>query len=167
MGKKHFEVRKDGFITVYPDLNEPRHGCRLQDLVAGVVKWLRRVRKSWRTLDRGNDNEEEKYTVNCNRHITAGISNQLFCRRNNNHKWQAGYQRRWIYSYTYLALVIIAAVLVILIPSVFILAVVFLIISVILIMLFFPLMPIAFLLLPGIILAGIVYLVYRLVKKKK
>jgi hypothetical protein len=34
-------------------------------------------------------------------------------------------------------------------------------------MLFFPIVPIGFLLLPGIILAGIVYLVYRLVKKKK
>jgi cbb3-type cytochrome oxidase subunit 3 len=34
-------------------------------------------------------------------------------------------------------------------------------------MLFFPLVPMAFLLLPAIILAGIVYLVYRLGKKKK
>ena len=68
---------------------------------------------------------------------------------------------------TYLALVSLAVVLVILIPSVFILAVVLSIIFVVFIMLFFPLMPIAFLLLPGIILAGIVYLVYRLGKKKK
>ena len=53
-------------------------------------------------------------------------------------------------------------VLVILIPSVFILALVLSIIFVVFIMLFFPLMPIAFLLLPGIIFVGIVWLVYRM-----
>lgn len=42
MSKKHIEVTKDGFITVYRHLEEPRHGCRLQALAAGVVKWLRR-----------------------------------------------------------------------------------------------------------------------------
>ena len=71
------------------------------------------------------------------------------------------------YIAAYLALVILAVVLVILIPSVFILAVVLSIIFVAFIILFFPIMPIAFLLLPGIIFVGIVYLVYRLVKKKK
>ena len=71
------------------------------------------------------------------------------------------------YIAAYLSLTILAVVLVILIPSVFILAVVLSIIFVLFIMLFFPLMPIAFLLLPGIIFVGIVYLVYRLVKKKK
>jgi hypothetical protein len=40
-------------------------------------------------------------------------------------------------------------------------------IFVVFIMLFFPLMPISPLLLPGIILAGIIYVVYRLTKKKK
>jgi hypothetical protein len=67
----------------------------------------------------------------------------------------------------YLALVIIAVMLVIIIPSVFILALVLSIIFVVFIGLFFPLMPMAFLLLPAIILAGIFYLVYRLGKKKK
>ena len=71
------------------------------------------------------------------------------------------------YIAAYSALIILAVVLVILIPSVFILAVVLSIIFVLFIMLFFPLMPVAFLLLPGIIFVGIVYLVYRLVKKKK
>ena len=71
------------------------------------------------------------------------------------------------YIAAYLGLVIIAVVLVILIPSVFVLAVVLSIIFVIFIMLFFPLVPIGSLLLPAIILAGIVYLVYRLAKKKE
>ena len=71
------------------------------------------------------------------------------------------------YIAAYSALTILAVVLVILIPSVFILAVVLSIIFVLFIMLFFPLMPIAFLLLPGIIFVGIVYLIYRLVKKRK
>jgi len=71
------------------------------------------------------------------------------------------------YIAVYSALIILAVVLVILIPSVFILAVVLSIIFVLFIMLFFPLMPVAFLLLPGIIFVGIIYLVYRLVKKKK
>ena len=71
------------------------------------------------------------------------------------------------YTAAYLALVILAVVMVILIPSVFILAVVLSLILVVFIVLFFPLMPIAFLLLPAIIFAGIIYLVYRLIKKKK
>ena len=71
------------------------------------------------------------------------------------------------YLAAYLGLVILAVVLVILIPSVFMLAVVLSIVFVVFIMLFFPLMPMAFLLLPGIIFVGIVWLVYRLVKKKK
>src|SRR5271169_2623119 len=64
------------------------------------------------------------------------------------------------YIATYLAFPILVVVLVILIPSVFILAVVLSIIFVVFIMLFFPLMPITFLLLPGIIFAGIIYFVY-------
>ncbi len=71
------------------------------------------------------------------------------------------------YIAAYSALIILAVVLVILIPSVFILAVVLSIIFVLFIALFFPLMPVAFLLLPGIIFVGIVYLIYRLVKKRK
>jgi len=71
------------------------------------------------------------------------------------------------YIATYFALGVIAVVLVILIPSVFILALVLSIIFIVFIILFFPLMPIGYLLLPCIILAGIVYLVYRVVKKKK
>ena len=71
------------------------------------------------------------------------------------------------YIAVYLGLVIMAMVMVILIPSAFMLAMVLAIIFVVSIMLFFPLLPIAPLLLPAIILAGIVYLVYRLVKKKK
>ena len=71
------------------------------------------------------------------------------------------------YIAAYLAFLIIAVVLVILIPSVLILAAVLSIILVFFIILFFPLMPVGFLLLPGIIFVGIVYLVYRLVKKKK
>lgn len=67
----------------------------------------------------------------------------------------------------YLGLVIVAVVLVILIPSVFLLALVLTIIFVVFILLFFPMMPIALLLLPAVILAGIVWLVYRMVKKKK
>jgi hypothetical protein len=42
MGKKHIEVNKEGFITVYRHLDELRHGRRLQVLFAGVVKCLRR-----------------------------------------------------------------------------------------------------------------------------
>jgi hypothetical protein len=71
------------------------------------------------------------------------------------------------YIAVYTALVIFAGVMVIIIPSVFILAVVLSLIFVVFIMLFFPLMPNASLLLPGSIFAGIVYLVYRLGKKKK
>jgi hypothetical protein len=71
------------------------------------------------------------------------------------------------YIATYLALVIIAAVMVIIIPSVFILAVVLSIIFVVFIMLFSSLMPVASIFQPGIIFAAIVYLVYKLGKKKE
>ena len=71
------------------------------------------------------------------------------------------------YMAAYLGLVSLAVVMVILIPSVFLLAVVLSIVFVVLIILFFPLMPMAFLLLPGIIFVGVVWFVYRLVKKKK
>jgi len=67
----------------------------------------------------------------------------------------------------YLGLVIVAVVLVILIPSVFLLALVLTIIFIAFILLFFPMMPIALLLLPAVILAGIVWLIYRMVKKKE
>jgi hypothetical protein len=71
------------------------------------------------------------------------------------------------YIAAYVGLVILAVAMVILIPSVFILAVVLAIIFVVFFMLFFPLMPFASFLLPAIILAGIVWLVYGLVKRKK
>ena len=71
------------------------------------------------------------------------------------------------YIATYLALATLAVALVILIPSFFILAVVLSLIFVVFILLFFSLIPLASLLLPGIILVGIVWLVYRLVRKKK
>lgn len=69
------------------------------------------------------------------------------------------------YMAAYSGLVIVALVLVILIPSVFLLVLVLTIIFVAFILLFFPIMPMALLLLPAVILAGIVWLVYRLVKK--
>ncbi len=71
------------------------------------------------------------------------------------------------YIAAYLALIVIAAALVIIIPSVFILAAVLSIILVVFIVLFFPFLPVASLLLPGIIFVGIVYLVYWLGTKKK
>ncbi len=71
------------------------------------------------------------------------------------------------YLAAYLALAILAVVMVILIPSVFILAVVLAVIFVVFSLLFFPLLPLSFIFLPGIILVGIVYLVYKLAKKKK
>jgi hypothetical protein len=71
------------------------------------------------------------------------------------------------YIATYLALFILAVASVILIPSLFILAVMLLIIFAAFAMLFFPLMPVASLLLPTIIMAGIICFIYRLVKKKE
>ena len=71
------------------------------------------------------------------------------------------------YIAAYLGLIILAVVLAILIPSVYLLAVMMVIIFVVCTMLFFPLLPMATLLLPAIVLAGIVWLVYRLVKKHK
>ncbi len=71
------------------------------------------------------------------------------------------------YIAAYLGLIILAVVLAILIPSVYILAVMMVIIFVVCTLLFFPLLPMATLLLPAIVLAGIVWLVYRLVRKHK
>jgi hypothetical protein len=71
------------------------------------------------------------------------------------------------YIVAYLGLIILAVVMAILIPSVYILAVMMVIIFVVCTILFFPLLPMATLLLPAIMLAGIVWLVYRLVKKNK
>ncbi len=68
------------------------------------------------------------------------------------------------YLAAYLALVILAVVMVILIPSVLVLGIVLAIILAVFIMLFFPL---SLIFLPGIVLVGVIYLVYRLVKKKK
>ena len=71
------------------------------------------------------------------------------------------------YIAAYLGLIILAVVMAILIPSVYLLAVMMVIIFVVCTMLFFPLLPMATLLLPALVLAGIVWLVYRLVKKHK
>ncbi len=71
------------------------------------------------------------------------------------------------YIAAYLALVLLAAVLVIVIPSTLILIAVLLIVFGIFLVVFFPLLPIAFLLLPGVVFAGIIYLIYKLAKKKK
>jgi len=45
MGKKYLEVSKDGFITVYPAIDVPRHGCSFQNIVAVILKRLKRKRK--------------------------------------------------------------------------------------------------------------------------
>ena len=45
MGKKHIDVSKEGFITVYPALDEPRYGCKFRNNVAAVFRWLKRKRK--------------------------------------------------------------------------------------------------------------------------
>ncbi len=70
------------------------------------------------------------------------------------------------YMAAYSALVLLGGLLVVVIPSAFILIAVFFIVLGVFFMLFFPLLPIAFLLLPGIVLLGIVYLIYRPAKKK-
>ena len=73
----------------------------------------------------------------------------------------------WKYIAVYLGLILLSGVLVILIPSVFLLGVVIAVLFSIFCILFFPMLPVALLLLPGLVLAGFVYLVYRLVRKKK
>jgi len=55
----------------------------------------------------------------------------------------------------------------ILIPSVYILAVAMVIIFIVFGMFFFPLLPMTPLFLPAVVLAGIVYIVYKLVKRKR
>ena len=66
----------------------------------------------------------------------------------------------------YFALLLLAAVLVIIIPSALILFTILLVVFGIFFMVFFPLLPIAFLLLPGLVFACVVYLIYKLAKKK-
>jgi hypothetical protein len=72
----------------------------------------------------------------------------------------------WQYTVIYLGLMFLAAVLVLAIPSALILGAMLAIIFCISCLVFFPLLPIAFLLLPGIIMAGIVWLIYRFARKK-
>lgn len=67
----------------------------------------------------------------------------------------------------YFILVLLAAVLVIVIPSVFIVAAVFAVFSVIFMMMFFPLLPVALLLSPGFIFAVVFYFIYKLARKGK
>jgi hypothetical protein len=69
------------------------------------------------------------------------------------------------YIAAYVAIILLAGVSVILIPSAFILIAVLVILFGILFMLFSPLLPLAFLVLPGVIFAGVVYLIYKIVKK--
>ncbi len=71
------------------------------------------------------------------------------------------------YITAYLALVLLAIMLIIVIPSALIFGVVLIIVFGVFLMVFFPLLLFAFPLLPGIVFAGIVFLIYRLVKKKK
>jgi hypothetical protein len=71
------------------------------------------------------------------------------------------------YMAAYFALVLLAALLIIVIPSTLILIAVLLIVFGIFFMVFFPLLPIAFLLLPGFVFFGVVYLIYKWAKKKK
>ena len=70
------------------------------------------------------------------------------------------------YITAYLALVLLAVVLIFVIPSVFVLISVLFVVFAVFAILFFPLLPLAFLLLPGIVFAGIVCLLYKLIKKK-
>lgn len=70
------------------------------------------------------------------------------------------------YIAAYLALIVLAIVLVIVIPSALILIAVLSILFCIFFILFFPLLPIALLLLPGGLFAVIVYLIYKLVRRK-
>jgi hypothetical protein len=67
----------------------------------------------------------------------------------------------------YSGLIILVVVMAILIPSVYILAVVMVITFVVFGILLFPLLPMMPLLLPAIVLAGIVFIIYRLVKRKR
>lgn len=67
----------------------------------------------------------------------------------------------------YFSLIILVVVMAILIPSVYILAVVMVITFVVFGILLFPLLPMMPLLLPAIVLAGIVFIVYKLVKRKR
>ncbi|HKN18225.1 MAG TPA: hypothetical protein VJW95_00405 [Dissulfurispiraceae bacterium] len=66
----------------------------------------------------------------------------------------------------YLALVLLATLLVIVIPSALILIAALLMVFGIFFAMFFPLLPLAFLLLPGVVFAGVVYLIYKLTRKK-
>ncbi len=70
------------------------------------------------------------------------------------------------YMAAYLALVFIAAASVIIIPSTLILITVLLIVFGIFAVVFFPLLPLALFLIPGVVFAGIIYLIYKLTKKK-
>jgi len=71
------------------------------------------------------------------------------------------------YIAAYMALILLAGMLVIIIPSAFILMAVLAILFGIFIMLLFPFLPLAFLLLPGVIFAVVVYLIYDIVRKRK
>src|SRR5208283_347766 len=66
----------------------------------------------------------------------------------------------------YLALVLLATLLVIVIPSALILIAALLMVFGIFFAMFFPLLPLAFLLLPGVVFAGVFYLIYKLTRKK-
>ncbi|MGD0282720.1 MAG: hypothetical protein ABSB95_10195 [Dissulfurispiraceae bacterium] len=67
----------------------------------------------------------------------------------------------------YLGLILLAVILIVVIPSALLLILILAILFGMFFMLFFPLLPIAFLLLPGFIFAGIVYFIYKLVKRRR
>jgi hypothetical protein len=71
------------------------------------------------------------------------------------------------YVTAFAALILLSVVLVIAITSGFILAVVLVLFFGIFIMLLFPLLPLAFLLLPGVILICVAYLVYKIRKTQQ
>lgn len=71
------------------------------------------------------------------------------------------------YIATYLVLVVIAVGMVLVLPSVFISGVVLAVVFLVFLILFIPLLPVATLLLPGIVLGITMYFVYRLAKKKE
>ncbi len=71
------------------------------------------------------------------------------------------------YVIAFAALILLSVVLVIAITSGFILAAVLVLLFGIFIMLLFPLLPLAFLLLPGVILVCVAYLVYKIGKPQQ
>lgn len=70
------------------------------------------------------------------------------------------------YIAAFVAMIVFAALLIFVIPSAIVLVVVLFMIFGIFSIVFFPVLPFAFLLLPGIVFAGVIYLLYRIIRKK-